>query len=452
MGNVLDKVRKFKASRSQGGSSRRVRGIFHNWKDTENVVRLVDEFLEVWTHFIAPAPKRNERGLCRADAFQGNEGLPQVVNCLNWDIEAGVFRKKKVCPICRLNNIAFAALKDNPTPEEKEFLEKLRMATSARRNVKWNIIDRADPYVVAVENGVEQRVLGLKIATIGMEAFNDIEGIFEQCMFDITDPDKGIDIKIVKGSNGTRTTYTAQAILEGTSLKQTPLTEEERALVPHELKAICGKQVDIDMVMDALHEDLRQMLDVDGSDAVEPPVEEVDAEVAAAAEAAAAEGSVEATVEAPVEVAAEEEPPAPAPAPAPRPAARPAPVAAKPAPAPAARPAPAQAARPAAAPAARPAPAAAARPAPVAAKPAPAPAARPAAAPAARPAPVAAKPAPAPAARPAPVAPKPAVKVPARPQPAKPAPAPVADETAAAVEEAIEEGGDGLMEDESKKE
>jgi len=262
MGNVLDKVRQFRANKTNSGHDHRVRGIFHQWKDGDNIIRLVGEFIEVRTHFIAPVKNRNDRGLCRDDAFEGDDALPQVINCPNWDIEMEKPRKQKTCPICVLNELAWAALKENPTPEEKKFLEDLRTASAPRRNVKWNIIDRADPFVIVTENGQERRVLGLKIATIGMEAYNDIEAIFEQCGFDITDPDAGIDIRVVKGFNGTRTIYTAQACVEGLNLKQTPLTKEERALALHDLKAICGRAVNIDKLMDALHEDLRQLIEI----------------------------------------------------------------------------------------------------------------------------------------------------------------------------------------------
>ena len=402
----MDKVRKFKASRPAPGGSRHMRGIFHNWKDGDNFLRLAGEFTEVRTHFIAPAKARGERGICRQDAFEkGENAIPQVINCPDWDIAREEVKKVKTCPVCKLRAIALAVLHENPTADEKAFFEALLPTLAARRNVKWNIVDRDDPYVLVVENGQEQKVLGFKIATIGMEAYNDIEGIFEQCGVDITDPKTGIDIKVVKGFNGTRTSYTAQACVEGLTLKVTPFTDEESAMVMHDLKTICGKQVDVNKVMDAMHEDLRQFLDVQVDEAV---VEEVSAAEEAAVEEAAAE-----------EAAAPAAPAAPA-----RPAA-PAALAAKAPAAPAAK-APVAPARPAAPAAKVPArPTVPARPSAPAAK--------------------------APARPAAPVA-----KAPAAPAPrpvAKPAPRPAADE-AAAIEEAVEEaGGDGLMEEaDSKKE
>jgi len=307
----------------------------------------------------------------------------------------------KVCPVCKMWQIAKAVLKDNPTPEEKAFFDKLRMDCSPKSELKWNILDRDDPYIIFVdESGTEKRVIGYKIASVGMEAWGDIEGIFDQCGFDITDIDKGVDIKVHRGSNGTRTTYTAQAVVEGTSLRVTPLTEEERALKLHDLKSRCGKQVEADKIISALHDDLRSVLEAnETSEAVE--------------EAPEAEAEVEAPAPAPVAK------PVPVAAPAPRPAA---PVAKAPVAAPAPRPA---------------APVAAPRPAAPVAKAPAAPVRAPV-----RPAAVPAKPAAA-----APVAQRaPAPRVPARPA-AKPVPAPAAAE----VDAAIEEGGDGLMDDGAKK-
>lgn len=281
MSSVLEKVRKLKASRPKGGGSR-VRGIFHQWKDGDNEIRLVGEFLEVKTHFIAPAPKRNEKGLCRSDAFQGEDKLPQVINCPDWDTEREEWKKHKTCPICKLNRIAREALKLKPSEKEKEEFKQMSSNTYPRPNLKWNIVDRQDPFVLQIQDDKEEKVAGLKIATIGMEAWSDIEGIFDQMGFDITDPEEGIDIRVKKGHNGARTAYSAQAVMDGKSVKTTPLTDEEKAMSPHDLKQICGKQVDATKVMDALHEDYREMLELyeqdDESEAPEEKAEESKAE------------------------------------------------------------------------------------------------------------------------------------------------------------------------------
>ena len=260
--STLDKVRRLKAKTPQNkGSFGRMKGIYHNWLDGENVIRLVGEFLEVRTHFIAPAPKRNDRGLCRADVFKGEGSLPMVVNCPDWDAVKEEAKPVKTCPLCKLSAVAKAIKKEvGSTAEEKKFFDALGQQAEAKFNLKWNILDRNDPNILLVdEQGNEKKVLGFKIANVGKEAWNDIESIFAQCKIDISDPNKGVDIKVVKGHNGKRTVYSAQAILEGTSLRVTPFTEEEKALQMHNLKERCGQSTPVQKIIDALHEDLRQL-------------------------------------------------------------------------------------------------------------------------------------------------------------------------------------------------
>jgi hypothetical protein len=269
---VLDKIKKFKNSRptNEGGRSRMM-GIFHDWQDGANHIRLIGEFLEVKTHFIAPAPKRNERGLCQQTAFSkdNDDRLPQVINCPDWDIENEQEKETKTCPICKLHRLAVQALKEGPDEEETKYLKNLASLARQRTNLKWNIFDRQNPNVKHIdESNNEEDKKGLKIASIGMEAWNDIEGIFEQCGFDITDPEEGVDINVIKGHNGTRTSYSAQVILNGKELKVTPFDAEEKEIVAgeHDLKSICGRQTDADKVLDALHGDYRDLLDVNEDD------------------------------------------------------------------------------------------------------------------------------------------------------------------------------------------
>ncbi len=220
---TFDKVKKFSASRPRYGGGSSARGIFHTFKTGDNIVRLVGEFIEVKTHFIAPMKSRGDRGLCISDAFEGEDKLPQVCNCPDW----------------------------------------LAGKCAPRTALKWNILDRDDPYIVEATDKGERKVLGYKIATVGMEAWNDIEGIFTQCGFDISDVNGGIDINICR-TEGKKTSYAARAILEGGSVKKTPLTEEEKALQLHDLKRLCGKQTDPLSIRDALHSDLMEDLEKAG--------------------------------------------------------------------------------------------------------------------------------------------------------------------------------------------
>ncbi len=271
--SALSKVRRVMARRPQGGSGSRLRGIYYDWEDGDNFIRLVGNFLEVKTHFIAPVPSRSDRGLCQEIAFKGQGRLPKVINCLNWDVAKEEERDGN-CPICRLHEIALAVLGENPNEEERSFFDKLRQDTRPTTRMKWNIVDRKNPYVINLDDGKEEKILGLKIATIGWEAFGDIQGIFEQCGFDIADPKQGIDIKVTR-VQAARVTYSAQAVLDGTSLKVTPLTAEEMALERHDLVSRCGRQVEARKVIDALHEDIRTVLEandeLDSEGDQEPP-------------------------------------------------------------------------------------------------------------------------------------------------------------------------------------
>jgi len=292
MESTLEKIRRLKARRPQGGSGNRFKGVFHQWKDGDNIIRLAGSFLEVRTHFIAPAPKRNDRGICQAAAFQGENSISSFVNCLDWDVKMEEATRVKTCPICKLSSLAYQILKDTGiTDQEKKFFKDLSSSAYAKRNLKWNILDRDDPYVTLVDDSGEKRVLGFKIATIGMEAWNDIEGIFEQCRCDIADPVDGIDIRVVKGSNGTRIVYSAQAVLDGRELKATPFTEEEAALEMHDLKVRCGKMVEAQLIVDALHEDLRELLEMnDDEKALEKESEVATAAVGIDSEPVAEDG------------------------------------------------------------------------------------------------------------------------------------------------------------------
>ena len=263
--NVMDKIKNIKRSGSFKKGS--VKGIFHQFKDGDNHIRLAGEFIQVKTHFIAPAPQRKDRGLCMPDAFKGDDRLPQVVNCVDWDVSTEKETKEKTCVICKLNTLARSMSKNSKlSAEDKIFWDKLGLAAYARTSLKWNIFDRDDPYVLQNTDEGEKKILGLKIATIGMEAWADIEKVFHQLGFDITDPEKGVDLCVNKGSNGARVTYSANVVMNGLTVKQTPFTEEELALAaePHDLKKICGGIVDQQRIFNALHVDYRSYLEETG--------------------------------------------------------------------------------------------------------------------------------------------------------------------------------------------
>jgi len=270
MGNVAEKMRKLRERRAKESSGKQnfsnLRDIYYDFEMGDNRVRLCGEFLEVRTHFIAPAPKRSDRGLCNSEAFKGDNRIPMVINCPDWDIENEVEKGTTDCPICKLNKIANSILSDGPNEEEKDFFTKLRSQCRARTALKWNLLDRTNPYITKKEGDTEEQVLGYKIATIGMEAYDDIEGIFEQTGMDISDDGEGVDIIIAKNKGKMRIEYSAKAAMDMSvkppTVAMTPLTKEELSAERHRLKERCGRQTDPSAVVDALHPDLREFLEL----------------------------------------------------------------------------------------------------------------------------------------------------------------------------------------------
>ena len=286
--DVLEKIRRLKANRPKGGTFSRHRGVFLSWEDGDTDIRLVGNFLEAHNHYIAPSTRIGLKGICRPDAFDGDDGLPKRISCFDWDITREEYKKVKTCAACKLASVARKMLKSpGLVEEERKAFDTIRAAASFRREYKWNVLHRADPYIIQVlDNGTEKRVMGLKIASFGTEAYKDIEGIFDQCGFDITNPDDGIDIRVTKGNDTNRTVYSVQAVLEGRVLKVTPLTDEERLLQLHDLKFRCFQSCDMEKMVDAMYDNYREMMEVD--DAEEADASEVDAAAAAATEEAEA--------------------------------------------------------------------------------------------------------------------------------------------------------------------
>jgi hypothetical protein len=275
--SLSEKMRKLRERRQkEGGNNNRsnLRDIFFDFEGGDNRIRLVGEFLEVKTHFIAPAPKRSDRGLCQAESFKGDNRIPMVINCPDWDPETEESRGTQNCPICKLNRISKGILDEGPDEEEKDFFKNLASATRQRTVLKWNIIDRNNPFVTKKEGDNEEKIFGFKIASVGMEAYNDIEGIFEQTGMDITDDEEGCDILVTKQKKA-RWEYSAKVAMapgKPPTVAMTPLTEEEKGAERHRLLDRCGRQTEPQKVVDALHGDLRDLLELNpDEEAAEAP-------------------------------------------------------------------------------------------------------------------------------------------------------------------------------------
>jgi hypothetical protein len=266
---TADKLKKTFAG-SGNRNFKKQTNIFYKFEDGSNILRLVGEPLDVRTHYIAPNTKKGDRGLCVKEAFEieGEERLPFMANCPDWDIENQVERKEKTCPICKLNRIVKEELyknKENLAEKDAKYLEEIKRATNVAKNSKFNVIDRENPEVLETkEDGTEVKVKGYKVASFGKEAGDGIVSICNQ--LEPVDPasiNEGVDIDIVKGNNGARTTYTAKCVMNGLSVKQTPLTADEKAMQLHDLLRISGKITSPENIIKYMHEDLLALLNGD---------------------------------------------------------------------------------------------------------------------------------------------------------------------------------------------
>jgi hypothetical protein len=169
-----------------------------------------------------------------------------------------------------LNERAKIALKrPDLRDDEKKIFEKITAACKSSKKLKWNLIDRDAPYYFKVAGGKEEKVPGFKYADMSYGMFNDIKGIIEQNGLDITDPDSGIDILVIKSVVGGRISYSVQTLLEKGSLKVTPFTDEEKSWKLHDFVELYDKPYDFAAIKGKMHEDFRIILEMTDEDFLE---------------------------------------------------------------------------------------------------------------------------------------------------------------------------------------
>ena len=247
--SIIEHLQKIKQDNDAQKARRQTSGknIWHNWKDGDQVVRFVGDVVITKTYWIAKS-NFNKLALFPDSAFEGEGALPKTINCANWNIETEKFEDKGDI-LSLLNKIAREVLKVGGTldAETKDKFELLKRRTDTQTTYRWNIIDRDEP---KDENGQPK---GYLITNIGFELFDDlmaIHGDYQPSLF--TSPDEGIDIKVSKTINNGNTKSRADPLLKRGSMVISPLTEEERQWELLNIKDICGKQTDQDLLFSKL--------------------------------------------------------------------------------------------------------------------------------------------------------------------------------------------------------
>lgn len=217
--------------------------IWFQWGDkSERTIRLVGNFIVTKSHWIGPS-KWNPVEIYDSKVFEGEERLPMQVNCNNWDIEKEQDIKGD-CTICKLrkisNDILYSKEGKNMPEKEKKYFKDLRYKCDVRTRYFFNCIDRDNPYV-----NEEEKVIGYKVIEIPWELMDGIISLSSQMTsVDITGIDNGIDLLITRSGGGSKekVKYSVQPCYDADlSVKKTPLTELEKALVLHDLILLKGK-------------------------------------------------------------------------------------------------------------------------------------------------------------------------------------------------------------------
>lgn len=270
--DIKEKLQSYKArqknQQDNKGGKNRTKNIYHKMKDGDNIVRLVGNFLETRTHYLVGslAREKDERGFA----------IPKVVNCGAWDTEnecwkEGVWKNNRVdykeaakhCPLCAVFYMANLKSKDNESTEkERERFKGMLRKAGQRAAYKWNCIDRDDPYIIVQkEDKSEEKKLGLKILSVGEEAFKGIANLFVEGRPYPVDAQKGIDIVIKKTMENNRTTYKVEPRMVGDyQVVVSPLTEEEAKLEMFDLKAFSKKSFELAKLKSFFNADFATLL------------------------------------------------------------------------------------------------------------------------------------------------------------------------------------------------
>lgn len=224
--------------------------------DEEHILRLVGEIVVLRKHWIGSSPF-NPVKLYDDDEFTGEDKLPMQINCNNWDSDEEC-AKDNGCPICLVHNAANTILHSKDAEElpqsAKTELENIRKKSSFRTRGYVNVIDRNNPEIGDGEKGY-------KIAELNSDIINGLAVLVKDLdPIDITSIEDGIDIKITKTGSGTNTKYTVSPVLKSGAIKTTPLTDEEKSWELHNIKTICGKHLDKDMLFDRMLESHKDMV------------------------------------------------------------------------------------------------------------------------------------------------------------------------------------------------
>lgn len=276
---MVDRIKKFQqraAEQGTGGNFDDNEKIFFEITEGTHTIRIVGDFVSVHSHWIAHS-KYSKVRLFEDSAFTGNDRLRKNVNCPDFDIETEMKTKKKTCNICKLKAAANDILVEGGAsldPEQKKLLEGVTYDCAFAERNFFLCIDRDNPEIAPGKPG-------FKIIELPKAAMKQWCTLVESNVkVDPSSIDEGVDItlKRSKDKNG-KAEYSLSYVMDGLSLKQTPLTDEEKAYKMPDIKKIMGKMPDQEVIYNKLLEEFRELIDDAAEETEEDTPEEKPAEV-----------------------------------------------------------------------------------------------------------------------------------------------------------------------------
>lgn len=262
---------KYNANANRNNGNNFARSIsYMTWKSGDNNIRLVGKPIVTRTYYL-PKSQYSPIDIFKKDAFdrETNENaIPKVINCANWNIQTEEWEDNGDV-LFGLNKIAREMLKvgaeQGVSPEELKKWDLIKSKTNPTLQYRWLGFDRDNPFVLEMVNGryvikEPREMAGYKLMTFQKTVFEQLCAAQESYGDDdIFSEEKGCDI-VVKRMDGNKTSWAVGLKMNGRSVAESPLSDEEKAFEMPDLFEICGKQIPNELVMYNLLDEYVDML------------------------------------------------------------------------------------------------------------------------------------------------------------------------------------------------
>ncbi len=238
-------------------------------KKGKTVGRLVGDFKTIASHELAPNDRLPipTKGVAPKELFgPKDDQIPYSVKCKNWDEENEV-RVKGGCEFCTMHWRAHDMKDWETDPAQVKTFKTIDANTGNKLKSYSNWISRDDPYYIKKvkkdDKWEEVKVKGNKLLVIPPKVMEQILSIMREKKIDLSNPDTGYDIEIMKQGEKQDTTWTVSFSLDSEmSAKKTPLTDEERKYEIWDPSKIVYEACDFAKIFPKLHKPMRDIFEI----------------------------------------------------------------------------------------------------------------------------------------------------------------------------------------------